>query len=311
MKTRHISLSAITTLILLCACKKDNSPTATAPARLASFVKELERDTSTTMFDYDALGRIARIDLQPLHGATFTEFDVVYNGNEIRLTNPVQTNSFSITTDTIQLFMDADNRLVKRIQKLYYEYTADPTYNPRSYTWDTTTYQYNAAELVTREIHSKHDSSWSWVGMETMQDNRSMETIDHIVQNGNVMSTSGLKTGTGRGFTPSTGNVVNSSSTLETSTSFRYDQNYPNNGDFANQAVLNEVFIFDAIRPNKNYKNVPNHIIINQVQKEKGTIVNSQNFMYDYYFEYDAIGNIKTMGTLGPFMKRIFNYTTP
>src|SRR5215471_3395406 len=120
MKTPYTYLLAISlTFVFITACNKNkNSPETPPTVRLAGFVKELSNDTSTTVFHYDAGGKITSIELQPLHGPSMVQFEVQYTGNEIRLTNPVTTTSYGITVDTILLYMDANNRMMKKIQKL-------------------------------------------------------------------------------------------------------------------------------------------------------------------------------------------------
>jgi len=254
--------------------------------------QEFINDTASNLFDYDSKGRIEKVRYQPRNAPSFVRYAVSYTTNEIRLIGDHNT-SISNSIDTIHLYLDAGGRLIKRIQDLFFEYTGDPTYSPRSYTHDTTLYLYDAAGFLSKETRMFQDSSWLWVGVETMQNNRSTETVNHTVQNGNLVSTFGERIGTGYGYTPSTGNVVTTETKRETTTSFEYTKAYPNKTDFTNALVLNEIYLLDVFPTNEKYKNLPEKVTISQVQKDpNGTVVATNNFLYTYEFTYNADGYV-------------------
>jgi len=283
----------ITSLLIFSACQKETTNNITDDVvRIAEMRTELINDSASNVFEYDSQGGIVKIRYQPQNAPSFVRFTVAYLANEIRLTGE-HISSISTSIDTIHLYLDGGGRLIKRMQHLYFDYTGDPTYNPRTYSRDTSLYLYDASGFLIKETRMHQDSNWLYVGVETMQDNHSTEVITHTIQNGNLASTVGIKNGTGHGFTPSTGNVVNTSSYLETITYFEYTKAYPNKTDFTNALVLNEIYLLDVFPTNEKYKNLPEKVTISQVQKDpNGTVVATNNFLYTYEFTYDANGYV-------------------
>jgi len=281
------------------SCKKnDVNPDE---VRLVALESTDSTGTYRTVFDLDDLGRIIKVHESAAPQAAI--MNVVYQNNQIIITQP-QTNSDAITTiDSVVLIMNADNRVQKRIATSFLETKSPLNLPQRSYIYDTTIYEYDGAGLLNKETYRQRDSTWFNPGRVQIFLSIRNGMSTYVNSNGNVMSTnSNLEINSS---TDQNGTLYTSKHTIVSNASFEYTKGYANKTDFRNAAVLDELNLLQ-IHFNRNYKNLPDKIKRSSEEKdERGTIVSNTATNSDIVVTYNSYGFITSANNGSP--KFIYN----
>jgi hypothetical protein len=268
------------------SCKKnDVNPDE---VRLVALESTDSTGTYKTVFDLDDLGRIIKVHESGAPQVAI--MNVVYQNNQIIITQP-QTNNDAITTiDSVVLIINADNRVQKRIATSFLE-TKPPLNLPqRTYIYDTTIYEYDGAGLLNKETYRQRDSTWFNPGQVQIFLSIRNGMSTYVNSNGNVMSTNSNLESTSSTY--QNGTLYTSKHTIMSNTSFEYAKGYANKTDFRNAAVLDELNLLQ-IHFNRNYKNLPDKIKRSSEEKdERGTIVSSNATNSDIVVTYNSYGFI-------------------
>src|SRR5690349_21765002 len=161
MKNIVAVLSLCIFSLIFSSCKKEKDTVNTDQVRLVEIISQLNAtDQSHTNISYDQNGRISKVTSHINNQASLTLFDVSYSANEIMLTVSPQNDASITILDTIRLTLDANQRVSKRISKSLQEYR--PPFNnlQRTFEYDTSVYEYDAAGLLKKEIRGSLDSTW-------------------------------------------------------------------------------------------------------------------------------------------------------
>ena len=290
--------------LFVTACQKQNTTTSTPVViqnpdttsidtgkyRLTAF-EERSDDGSFVYhvgFEYDASGRIIRSFSSNNNGAPDTNFTVTYSGNEAMLLKPVvQMPEIGIySTDTVRFTLDADNKALKRVGYSYLQNDDSSGGLPiRTYTYDTTVYEYDATGLIKKQTQGKRDSIiWIVSGIKSVTNTLISSVADYTVSDGNVVGMSQVSI-------RATDNQV-----VEKTVSFEYSNAYPNHAGLTNPAILKELNIFYDWPLNNNYKNIPERIVSKTIYKDaNGTIVNTIDSTNPMSMIFDANGYLTTM----------------
>jgi len=287
-------------------CNKGSPFIPDAP-HLTSVQIKSDRDTTRYDYEYDGSGRVSRILTTQNNQPRTTFYDIRYNGNEIILTQSGLSTPDHNLRDTIHLFTDGNNQVLKRIKKQFSEYTG-PNHNPqRSWHYDTTTYEYNADGLLMKSIRSSYDTTWYNPGSPRTTVVRSLATTTHTINDGNLVQTKEI-TNIAQ-VERTTTDVFFDNRSTELTKNFRYNLSYLNKTDFSNAAVLSEVNWFSQIPFNKKYRNLPNHIDVVLILKDQnGSVNGSLSTQFSYQYTYNANGFIDSRDQLGPFEKVTYEY---
>ncbi|HWI93321.1 MAG TPA: hypothetical protein VNT20_18710 [Flavisolibacter sp.] len=272
--------------LLMQSCKKnDVNPDE---VRLLAFETTDTSITYRKVFDYDNLGRITQVQFNfGTRGALVAS--IAYQGNQI-LMKPTPFNPAFSDIDSVVLIMDAANHVQKRLGYSFFEVL--PPDNPqRTYSYDTTLYQYNAAGLLQKETATHRDSTWIVNAGDTQTWIYITNTIsDYTNTDGNLASISSTHDATS--YSHQHGKDYVSRSSTVSVKSFEYTKAYPNKTDFSNAAVLTELGYLQLQTPiNKNYKNLPDKITsISTNRDQAGAITFVNNISSDFVLKYNFYG---------------------
>jgi hypothetical protein len=267
--------------------KPDTTSDNTGSFRLMS-VERRNDDSSLVYsygFQYDASGRITRI-FSPANNPQVTMATISYNGNEAVFAHPAVNPLPGIySTDTIRFTLDSDNKALKRIEYSYLQ--NDDTLGSlpiKTYIFDTTAYEYDAAGLLLKETRGLRDSTiWIINGVISMNNNLHNTITNHHISGGNVVGINQVSVTTPGNFTE------------EKNVSFEYSNAYPNNAAFSNPAVMNEMNFFYDWPLNNSYKNMPDKMTSETINKDgSGNILHTSNTDYTLGLAFDKNGFLTT-----------------
>jgi hypothetical protein len=260
------------------------------PAKIYLTAIEQRSDDSSFVyhlgFEYDAAGRIIRCSSHTNNSVPVTNFTVTYNGNQALYAKPIFQMPGLLSTDTILFTLDANHKAIKRLEMNYQENDDTTGSHPiRTYTYDTTSYEYDATGLLQKETRGKRDSiTWITSGSSSVTNTYISSITDHTISNGNV-------TGESKVAIRSTDNERE-----ETTLSFEYNNAYANKSDFNNAAILGELNLFYAWPLNNGYKNMPEKINTSTVYKDSnGNIFNTISSTNSMSLTFSANGYLATM----------------
>jgi len=287
MKNVPLPLLILCFVSSLLSCNKNKEEIKVTELRLIGIEYKNANNFSRTNLEYDASGRITRITYQQNEIATHTQFDISYANNEIVMAQPAMSNANSDVADTIRLFLDANNRVIKRINHFFFEVKGPANPPQRTYTYDTTLYEYDAAGLPTKEIYTKKDSTWFNNGQVATYFYFTSGVTTYTSSNGNITSSNYSDKMTLTTTLPT--NTYTQYRTNTTSKTFQYAKKYPNNTDFSNAAVLRELNVFSDLPFGSYSPYLPNMLTSSSVQKDgNGVIMSTDDFSTTYDFSYNA-----------------------
>jgi len=253
--------------------------------------------TMHTNFEYDADGRITKITLQDNTSPKVTLYDITYQGSAIRMAQPMYNSAGNTRTDTIHLFLDIQGHLVKRIKKEFNEYFPPSNDPQRTYSLDTTVFEYNGLNLLVKENINGWDSTWRNVsnsGTINTSLTRTSGSNTYTLNNGRLTSMNGIMNWS---FVTKQGvQTVSSSRSTESHYTYEYAQSYKNQTDFSNKAILNEIRNFNGLPFNEYYSNVPDKLTTSLVDKDQnGSIISTYNSTSNMTYTYNSNGYIISM----------------
>ena len=309
MRRNHILLpTVIAFLTIFSACKKDKE-FKPEEVRLKEVRTVNDGKTFRTFIEYDAAGRITRVDRQVDDEPRVTDFDVIYFGNEIILIDDPVSNVNTEIRDSIRFLLNADKTVSKRIAFTYFE-VKGPTYPPqRTYTYDTTSYQYDAAGLILKEIRSIYDSTWFNNGAVTTTSYTTSGVAVHTIDQGKLVSVNYSSNTSIVGRTPTNIYLYNTSSTK--TQAFEYADAFPNKTDFSNAAILNELYLFSALPMIGKYTLLPSKYSSTSTDTDpNGTVTSSDSYTRNYQFRYNLYGFVsKSWDPANPNVVQNYIYT--
>ena len=157
----------------------------------------------------------------------------------------------------------------------------------RTYTYDTTLYEYDAAGLPTKEIYTKKDSTWFNIGQVATYFYFTSGVTTYTSSNGNITSSNYSDKMTLTTTLPT--NTFTQFRTNTTTKTFQYTKSFPNNTDFSNSAVLKELNIFTDLPFGSHSPYLPSMVTSASVQKDgNGVIMSTDDFSNTYDFSYNA-----------------------
>jgi hypothetical protein len=255
-------------ILFASSCKKESTTTNTPPpvvnptpdttntSKYRLMAVERRKDDSTLVysigFQYDASGRITRV-FSPENNPQGILATIKYNGNEAVFSHPASNPLPGIfSTDTIWFTLDSENKALKRIEHVYTQNDDTLGSHPlRDYSFDTTTYEYNASGQLQKATQQLRDSTiWINNSVISMTNVLYSSIINHQISGGNVVAINKVTLAT-PGNNHSEKNV-----------SFEYNNSYANNVAFSNPAIMNEMNLFYEWPLNNNYKNMPDKMTV-------------------------------------------------
>jgi len=303
---------AIVSIILLIlfaniSCKKDKV-FKREDVRLTSTEWARDGITHRTLITYNTDGKISKVSEQTNEDAPTTYFDVQYLSDAIQLIQPAN-NSIN-TADTIRLYLGSNGQLVRRIRFSFFEVKPPVGFSQRTYTYDTTSYEYDASGFVTRETQHIQDSTWSNNGSVQTTVNYNDGVTNYTISNANLVTAENTMNTSYVGRTSTT--VY--SGTLGSSTSavnYEYAAAAPNNTDYSNAAVLNELNLFPIEPMNKNFAQLPTKKTATTIQKDRnGVVTSSDSYTSNYSFTYTLLGLVASQfDPAHPETKLVYTYS--
>jgi hypothetical protein len=290
-------------LFIFSSCKKDKDQTDnTDDIRLMAVEIKLGNGTNHLDFTYDASGRITHVNSHDNNSAPISIFDVIYKNNEAILVSAPVSNAGGTHIDSTRLLFDA-GRLSQKIKKSFHEYFFPYSDPQRTFTQDTTVYEYSTAGLLTREIKNIWDSTWRNVsnsGTINTSIYRTTGSNDYSLSNGNAVSMTGILNWTF--ITRQGAQTVVTGRTSESSATFEYAQSSVNKMDFSNAAIINEVAWFTGLPLNEKYNNLPNKLNNSYTERaQNGAVISTTSNTVDFQYTYNKYG----------FVSALFNPATP
>ncbi len=295
--------------ILFASCKK-NKEVNLSDLRLTSVEWTTNGQASRLIFDYDANGRISQVKSVEGNGNPTNVYTIQYSANLISISSPSVNGTSTTITDTIYLQMEGNNRVMRRIHVTFFEVKL-PEIPQRTYTRDSTTYDYDAAGLLAKETKGYWDSTWFNPGAVQTVITRRTGVINHTISNGDVMLVHGLIN-----FTATTRTTTNTYTTVrteETSDTYEYSKSYRNKMDFSNAAVLNEFASQSGLPLNANYAHLPDKVTNSNIDKDQnGNVISNNTSTNLTTFTYNVYGWVESREDFkNPEGKVTFKYTVP
>ena len=273
----------------LFACNKTQDANDPKEARLVSTTSyDDSNELITTTFLYDAEGRIIRAsnDLNP--ELALVKADISYPANEILITS--QSTKFDSRIE-VRYTLDLLGKPTMRIEYRHLSNGDITTQDEnRQNVTDTTFYEYDSDDFLSRTIRLQYDSNWYRSGIiETTGVRMNDFTADYVNAGKNLTELNIVST-----YNARLDNTYSQGST-ENKFVFEYDKNYINNIDFKNELLLTELGILTPDYPyplNKNYLNFPNKVTETIVEKDENgteTYSNDYSSMIDLTFGTDGL----------------------
>jgi hypothetical protein len=298
-------------IALLVSCRKKDKLVNTDEVRILKTSASFNGVTGNQIFDYDGQGRIIRISGNTNNEPPQTSATITYNGNEVLLKEPDVVSAAVKISSEIKYTLDAGKKPLQRIRVETQEYF--PPNNPqRNFTNDTTYYEYDAGGLLTKATNNNRDSSsLEQAGLTGTSLRLKRVVYSYSYNNGNLTSVAGLGTSFSRVFNGSISKEFNT--TLEESLLFNYTKGYSNKTDFSNAFILSEYnILFTLPYPlNKSYKNIPDKITRQSVEKDASgapMFTNSETVNYiASYNKYGFLSNLNSIAGPSSGLNLIYN----
>jgi YD repeat-containing protein len=261
----------------------------------------------------DPAGKIRQISSK-LDNAPSPEilYNILYNSNspnEIIVAVPAIVTNGNEITDTTHLFLDGNNRVTKRIRLAFETYYAPQNLPKRTYTFDTTTYEYDGAGLLIKETRGGIDSTWFNPGTVETTNTRTTGESTYTNTNGDLKLVISLTHTTT--ITRAGSNTFIDIHGSKGNLSFQYVQLYPNKTDFKNAAVLNQLELFGDLPMNKNYQHLPSYSqLVYQELDQFGATISGHTTATSNQFTHNYYGFVETkMDPASPDAKVTFVYS--
>jgi hypothetical protein len=246
-------LSTTCLFLFFASCKKDGNEVDATGIRLMS-IESPGNNGGVNKFNYtyDNSGRIVLAQTQVNNEPPVTSFSVSYTGNIAILALPVLSGPI-VAVDTTRLFFDNNKRVTQRIK---YSFLEVPAGQPqRSYVFDTTRYEYDAAGYLLTEKRTYKDTTWfNPVPVQTSV-RKGTSTTNYTYSGGNMITQTSTGNNTNLEFVG--GIAYPSSGSFESNRTFEYSKAYPNKLDFTNEAILREAGFFSDFPVTSTNKNLP------------------------------------------------------
>jgi len=267
--------------------------------------------TSTINFQYNSAGKIVKVTSSGTDAPnTTTIFDVVYSGADIILIRPPVSSTNTELSDSIYLKVDANGKLSRRIEAVFFEVTLSPNHQ-RSFTVDTTWYQYDAANHLTKEIRSYHDSTWVDNGTIHTSNMIINGVKDYIINGDNLASINYSDTTKSKG--PPNFTDYQTVWTSTTTRTFIYGTQNPFKADFSNAAVLNELDVFARVPIIGSFAMLPTRSDFSASQRDtNGAVFSSENSSREDQFTYSFTRLVSTnTSSMNPTATQRYIYGKP
>ena len=300
-------IAVILVLLASISCKKDKAYKP-EDVRLIKAESMQNGNTYRTLISYNTDGKISQVSHQVNEDAPTTYFDVRYVNGEIQLIEPAN-NSIN-TADTIRLYLGSNGQLVRRVRFSFFEIKPPVGFPQRTYTYDTTSFEYDASGFVTRETQHIQDSTWSNNGSVQTTVNYNDGVTNYTISNANLVTVENTTNSSFVGRTSTTtfsGTLGSSTSSLNS----EYANAAPNNTDYSNAAILNELNLFPIEPVNKNFAQLPTKKTSTSIQKDKnGVVTSSDSFTSNYAFTYTLLGLVASQfDPAHPESKLVYTYS--
>jgi YD repeat-containing protein len=283
----------ILALLVFFSCKKSKDTDAIRLRTVESI--DYMGNAVYTKYSYDHQGRITSITENKANEQPVTLATISYNGNEAVLLSSYDDPSYKQTKE-LRLTLDATGKLLKRIEYTYRVNKAFLIKPAEEFRYDTMAYEYDAAGLLKKATGNRQDSAW--LQPDHTVKRQFISTINYTNSGNNITAMDEYVT---YPYATTLGGVTTiSGGSSEYHRVFNYTKAFPNGADFKNAAVLNEYkFYFYEPPLNSNYKNMPDQIGINNIDKDlNGTVIFTGKGTVDVERIYNPKGLQSTINLL-------------
>lgn len=220
----------------LLSCKKtDPGPSKRLERRI-----EVYNDTAslTTVFEYDAQGRIVTIKTASNNKPLQLYITVSYSGNEATMQFQPFNDGFFNVTRQMHLLLNADGKLLQRSFLVKKNDPSDPSYYQESLS--SLDLNYDAAGYLKTATYYRLDSSWRPGSRWTSRDSfiTQYSTIEGKLTNADQTGGTSYTLDTDTGY-------YKTNRIKEYHTVFSYTKLQPNDFDCSNAAILNQIIGFN------------------------------------------------------------------
>jgi hypothetical protein len=279
-------------IILFSSCKKDKP--VSGEKRLVSTTTFSTGGPTYRDFQYDGSGRLTKRIARQGDLLTVTA-ELSYTGNEVAITYPAEP---SITQQDTRYQLDGSQRPSRRIFSHFEDFTSPQGFGPeKHFGSDTTNYEYNASGFMFRYNGVLKDSLSYYPTIGVLQNSTNTVTYTAVyeMEGGNLKTVKRTSVENYFQVNQPPGTTYGFQKTVEETTVFYYDKNYPNKFDFRNAFLLTELDVlpFDQYTPNPGFLNFPNKAITTTITKNAGgNIVSTNVDTQEVNFDFDKEGYI-------------------
>lgn len=282
----------ISGLFMVFSCKKTNE-TATRLLRTES--TDYNGNVFYSEYGYDNQGRITTITNHENSDQPSVAVTISYNNGEAVLLSHPDTDPLYNTTTEVHLTLDANGRMLKRIEYTQNQSRSVVIPTAGNFKKDTLLCEYDATGLLQRTTGSRYDSNWSEPTYYSAR--RITDTATYTNDAGNLIKIDEYAV---YPVHSNQGGVITvSGGTSEYHNEFRSAKSFPNKTDFKNAAVLNEYAQYYELPLNINYKNMPDQMIRNTTDRDiNGAVVFSGISTIDIERAYNSDGLLSSVNVL-------------
>jgi hypothetical protein len=291
-------------IFLLAACKKD--PAVTGEIRLTK-TTVVGGTAYKAEFEYDASGRFVKQTSSQNGIAPVVQTQLNYTGSEITISYPAEPSTSQRDT---RYQLDGQNRPLKRIFSNLLSIT-NPNGPEKHFDSETTDYVYNALGSLASYTGVMKDSLSYYPTTGVLQNsvNNISYTAVFEIFAGNLKS---IKKIAQRTYTQvnQPGSTYNIQETIEETTVFSYDKNYPNHFDFKNAFLFTELDVLPIRNyfPNSLFLNYPNKAVTTKITKNAaGVVTSTTGYTEEPNLTFDTNGYLLT-NIFDPQIKLVFSY---
>ena len=280
-------------LLFFLSCKKSGDSVATRLLRIES--TDYNGNVLYTEYGYDHQDRISTITEHTNNEQPAAPVTISYQGNEAVLHSFPEIDPVYNQSTEVHLTLDANGRMVKRIEYTYYVAKTSPLQPPEKFRYDTLLCEYDASGLLKKTTESRYDSTWA--DSTTNSITRLSFTRNYTTDAGNV--TGSDEYAVYPVITRKAGVTTMSGGSSEYHNVFRYTKSFPNKTDFKNAAVLNEYGLYYELWLNVSNQNMPDQAIRSTVDKDiNGAVIFSFTSTIDIERSYNTDGLLSSVHVL-------------
>ena len=272
------------------SCKKEKNNIDEDDVRIVAIESGAGLSSSPSMrisFEYDQLGRIESVNIKGDSIAPTTLYKINYLSNQIVMVGH---------SDTIQMILDANKNVSKRIWTIHEQNQLDPDNIFYRYAVNTTIAEYNDAGLLVKESIADWDTTWYNSGASTSYMGQYTGSVSYTNAGNDLMNRKEVSEINWSNHTV-TGTIITKRS-WEYNFSFGYAKAYENTTDFSNAAVLNQLtrYFWGYYVPlNKGYAHFPDQMSWSYIERdENGNTISSHNSTFNDEFTYNSYGFLLT-----------------